>query len=129
MKYMTIITFILVLQTAASIINAIQYTTSYSIDPYPEAFSSIDKGTIENSQYLQSPAQVDASSDIGLGDFVKGLFIFIGQFAWGIIAIPVVLHNFGMEWNLAYLFSYPIYLVYFIALFQIISNRAAKTMV
>lgn len=127
MKYMTIIILILLMQTSASFMNAIEYTASFNVAPYQEGLDLVSKDTIAQGEYAGSPAAFDAN-DFGLWEVVKGLSTFVSQFAWGIIAVPYTLKNFGLDSTLAYILSGPVYLVYLIALVQIIANKGFKTM-
>lgn len=128
MKYITIVTVLLLLQVSLATINAIQFTIGYQVQPYEEAFKQVKDDTIVNQEYFQSSATQDTSISFGFGDFVKGLFIFIKILTWGILAIPYTLTKFGLDTNLAIYISIPVYFMYGLGIAQFIANRSTKGM-
>jgi len=128
MKYLTIITLILLIHVSAAVVNAIQYTAGWSIQPYEEGFSEIEQESIENMNYLQSVATTDTTISFGFGDFVVGFLRFVGILAWGIVAVPYTLTKFGLDATLAVSFSIPVYFMYLLGIAQFIANRSTKGM-
>ena len=79
--------------------------------------------TASDQTYLGTSVQTTASSQIGVGDFITGLFLFI-QIFFTSIALPFqLLTSFGVPAGMALYLSFPIYLLYLISIVQFISGR------
>jgi len=128
MKFYTIALFIFLVHISAAVINSMNITDAYSIQPTQSWFDAVGQSSSQNQQYFQSSAQQSSTASFGFGDFVKGFAIFVLTFAFGLVAVPYTMMQFGMDLGTATLFSLPVYLVYGGAIAQFISNRANKGM-
>lgn len=126
MRFVVIALFIFSIQVSASLINSLGIM-HYGVQPMDEWFNKVNSQQIEEETYSQG-AVTSGSSDFGFGDFVKGLFYFIASFALGVIAVPYTLAQFGLTSPYIYIFSLPVYLIYFLAIAQFLANRGIKTM-
>ena len=128
MKYLEIVTMILLLNVSMAVINAAQFVNAYALQPTDSWFSLVGKDNIKDDQYFQSSAVQNASSNFGFGDFVKGLALFLATLAFGIVAVPYTMTQFGMPTSIAVILSIPVYVSYTLAIAQFVSNRSAKGM-
>jgi hypothetical protein len=127
MKVWSIILYVICLQLAVALVNDIG-VFSHSVTPYLDFTNSVSEQALHNDTYLQSQISGGTAVDFGFGDFVKGLFFFIGILAWGMIYIAGTWINFGVPVYWAWLLSMPVYVVYAIAIVQMISGRAGEQM-
>ena len=124
MKYYEIIIFVLCLHVSVAIVNATgMFHTTQEHDK--EWFNRLLIST--GDQYSQNQVQTESDS-WGIGDFVKGLGIFIWNFAVGIFVIPATLGAFGLVSPYVYYISVLIYAIYIAAIAQIVANRDFKGM-
>lgn len=128
MKYIEIVMMVLLLNVSMAVINAAQLVETYQLQPTQSWFDLVGKDTIKDDEYFQSSAVQSASSNFGFGDFVKGLAIFLATFAFGVVAVPFTLMQFGMTGSIAGLLSIPVYVSYALAIGQYVSNRSTKGM-
>ena len=77
MKYLTIVTFLLIIHVSAAIVNSAEYTAGYKFQPDEEAFKEIEQDVIKEQSYLQNVAIEDTSVSFGFGDFFRGIWIFV----------------------------------------------------
>lgn len=134
MKYLTIVTFLLLIHISAAIINAAEYTSGYNFQPNEADFIEIKDQTAQS--YLQNAAIEDTSVSFGFGDFFRGIFMFVNTVWWGIVSVKGTIANImcgGIDCNdarddIARYISYIIYFIYVLGLAQFISNRASKGM-
>lgn len=143
MKYLAVVTLFFMLHVSMATINAALVASggkftdivnpigSAELQPSETWFSRVESKA-KDDEYFTSQAFQGAS---GFGDFVqaaiataKGIAIFIGMFAFGIVAIPYTLHLLGLPWALAAPLSLPIYLLYGLAIAQFGSGRGTKIM-
>jgi len=124
MKYYEIVLFILCLHVGVAIVNGTGIFHS-TMQHDEEWFNRLMISTGED--YEQSQVQTD-SANWGIGDFVKGLAIFIWNFAVGIIIIPATLGSFGLSGVYIYPLSALIYSVYIAAIAQMVADRQMKGM-
>jgi hypothetical protein len=94
----------------------------YSHSFYSEWFSSVDQNKLQDEKYTQSLTE-DTSVLDTLWSIAKGLWFFVKVLGITIFAFYWTLQSFGMPVELCYLFSLPVYLIYFIALIQIIRGN------
>jgi len=125
MKYLSIVMFLFCLHVSLAVINATDIFST-TVTPQNSWFDDIDDNRLADEEYVQS--QVDTDVSFGFGDFVKGIYYFVKALGWGILSVPYTLQIFGMQSPFIYYFSLPIYIIYFIAIAQFISNRATKSM-
>ncbi len=125
MKYLNIATFLFCLHVSLAILNA---TGVYSTELTPQTswFDDVNDQELADANYAQS--QVGQTIDYSLGDVVKGIFYFVKALGWGILSIPYTFQIFGVQAPFTYYFSLPVYIMYFLAIAQFISNRATKGM-
>ena len=128
MKYLTIVTFLLIIHVSAAIVNSAEYTAGYKFQPDEEAFKEIEQDVIKEQSYLQNVAIEDTSVSFGFGDFFRGIWIFVKTVWWGVVAVNGTIVAFGIDSQIATYISIIIYFIYGIALAQFISNRASKGM-
>lgn len=106
-----------------------------------EVSGVFDSNYAYNSQWVQEQGsiaynesfldyQVGGETDVSfsVGDFFKGLWLFIKSLAKTIIIFPYVLVQFGVPSFMAGLLSAPVYLVYIASLIQFIANRQFEGM-
>lgn len=127
MKFISIVILLFLINVAASTINALNVVEGYRIQPQ-DTFIEQSTQELINQEYFQSSAVQDTGTDLNFGDFTKGLSIFVGSLALGIIAPFYLFIQFGLSPLLAVPLSTPIYLLYGIGLAQFISNRATRSM-
>ena len=125
MKYLNFAIFLLCMQLSLAIVNSTGILSTEK--PYQEAwFTEIKTEAVENQNYDAGSVPMQL---IQFGvDFVKALFIFITILARGVISLPYLLTNFGLLYPYTYFFSIPVYLLYAIAIFQVLSNRHTESM-
>ena len=128
MKFLTIVYMILILQVSASVINGAAIFSSYTVTPFEEGYTNIQKEQISQEAYFQSQAVQDTSISFGFGDFVKGLWDFVKAVSFALVAVPFFYQQLGMSASMAGILSFPVYLSYVVALAQFISNRGTKGM-
>ena len=71
----------------------------------------------DTQQYLQSG-----------GDFIRGLYYFYDIFIKGTLLLSPTLENFNVPKPIAFYFNIPLYLMYMIALVQLISGKNLRGM-
>ena len=125
MKYATFVILIMCIHVSFAFVNAVG-VFPYYMSPHEEWWSNIDQATLEEQSYIKGEVELDY--DFGIGDFVKGFFYFIYSFGFGIIVIPYTLSCFGLSYPWFLYLSMPVYLLYFLALAQLLANRATKYM-
>lgn len=143
MKYLNLVIFVFILHVSIAVINAALVATGSSFSDLLSSnqFTTMQQSQtwldsaqseVQNDQYFTSPAFQGAS---GLGDYVqaaiataKGIAMFIGLLAFGIVAVPYTFMIFGVPLILAAPLSLPIYVLYGLALAQFTSGRATKGM-
>lgn len=119
------ITTILIFIIAFSFTNAMLNTLGI-FGTAPEMQSSQLIQTINDTtqEYSYGSAQVgDVNTSFGVGDFVFSLLLFIKIFGLGLFLPYTMLTTFGINSTLALMFTFPIYLIYLIAIIQMISGR------
>lgn len=124
MKYYEIVVFILCLHVSVAMVNAtgifhtgIQHNEAW--------FNRLYLST--QDEYAQEQVESD-NQDWGVGDFLKGLGIFIWNFGVGIIIVPTTLGAFGLTSPYIYYLSVLIYFIYVAAIAQFVSDRQIKVM-
>lgn len=124
MKFYSLALFLFLLHVSMAIVNATAIFPM-SKQPMTEWFDKVNDDQLSDEEYMQSSV---SSTSVwgGIADFVKGLFYFILALGIGIIAVPYTLSIFGMIAPFTYYFSLPFYLIYIIAVAQLIANRATK---
>lgn len=128
MKFYTIALMVFLLNISAAVINVAGLFTGYSIQPQQSWIDEASATATQNEEYFQNIAAQDVSENLGFGDFLKGLALFIRQFAKGVIAPYYLLKQFGMPTRIAIPISSSVYIIYFFAIAQFIANRGAKSM-
>ena len=127
MKFLTVVMMVFFINISASLVNTIQIIEGYGIQPDQQWIDST-KTTISDKDYFQSSAVQETSTNFGFGDFVKGFALFVGTFAFGIVAVPYLMIQFGMDITIATIISVPIYILYGLGIAQFIANRGTKSM-
>jgi len=122
MKYTAIILMLMSIHVSMAFINAMGVFTE-SRQPN---MSWLEK-QIANTAGSYTQSEVVSDNSLGFGDFVKGLFYFVGSFGLGVIIVPYTLAAFGLTAPWTYFLSIPVYAIYTIALIQIIANRPFKS--
>jgi len=74
--------------------------------------------------YLNSAQNLDQQYLQSGGDFLRGLFWFLDAFVKGTVLAHVTLENFHVPIQIIYYFVTPLYLIYAIAIIQLISGRS-----
>lgn len=91
----------------------------------PDSMSAKIYEFTTNKDYIslgsQDPQQVYLRSG---GDFLKGIFYFIEVLAKGTLLVHTTLLTLGVPPSIVFWVAFPIYLMYAVALIQLISNRA-----
>lgn len=124
MKFYSLALFLFLIHVSMAITNATDIFPM-SRQPMTEWFDKVNDDQLADEEYMQS--SVSSTSVFGaIADFVKGLFYFILALGLGIIAVPYTLSTFGLVAPFTYYFSLPFYLIYIIAVAQLIANRATK---
>jgi hypothetical protein len=122
MRITALVIFILCLNLSSSILASIGLFSTIPTNANEQGLIGSIDDTVANHSYLA--ANVQSQSVIQqVGDFVTGLFTFIGIFFKSIFLPQTMLENFGIPHDLARWFTYPIYLIYVIAIIQMISGR------
>jgi len=124
MKYVSIALFLFFLQVSMAVINATGILPT-NLQPATEWFEAVDDNQWADQDYVQGEI---GESEIGLGDFVKGTIKFVEAFGLGIVWFPYTLERFGITSPFIYYFGLPVYILYFLAIAQFISNRGTKGM-
>jgi len=127
MKFVTLVLIFFLLNLSFSIVNTMNLS-HYSLQPQQTWINEISKESLHDEEYFQNTAVQQAATNFGFGDFVKVFWLFVKTFSYGVVAPKYVLLQFGVENNVATLFSLPIYLLYSLALAQFVSNRASRSM-
>jgi len=78
--------------------------------------------TVANQDYLGTNVQTTTTTT-GFGDFITGLYTFIKVFFEGVFLPFRMMENFGIDSAIAIYMSFPVYLVYMVAIIQFISGR------
>ena len=128
MRYLSFVLFLFFIQLSLAVVNATDILqTEYQ--EQSDWFQDVNQKELADESYVQSQISPNVES-FGFGDFIKGILYFVKAVGWGIISVPYTLNQFGITYSnpLNYLFSLPIYFLYFLAIAQFISNRATKTM-
>lgn len=126
MRFLGIVLFVFCLHVSIALVNSTGVFYS-EVQAKSDWFIEIDDDSLADESYVQS--QLGTTTDsYGVGDFVKGLWYFVKAFGWGIIAVPYSLGMFGLKAPFTYLVSLPVYLLYFLAIAQWISNRGTRNM-
>ena len=124
MKYYEICIFILCLHVSIAIVNATDILHS-NTQHDKEWFNRLLIST--GGEYDQNQVQTESNS-WGIGDFVKGLAIFLWNFAVGIVIVPTTLGSFGLVEPYIYYISVLVYAVYISAIMQIVADRQFQGM-
>ena len=117
MKYMELVVMLLMIHVSISFIGALG-VFSYSKNPNNDWLNEFTRTELSNDEYVQSEVQSQADVNFGFGDLVKGLFYFVTSFARGLIDIPHTLQLFGLNSGLSIILSFPMYIMYIIAIIQ-----------
>lgn len=125
MKFISIVIFILCLHVSVALVNASGIFPNYML-PHEEWWGNIDEQRLKEETYVQGNVEPDL--DMGLWDFVKGVFYFVYSFGFGIIVFPYTLAMLGLQSPFIYYLSIPVYLLYLLGWFQILANRQTKSM-
>lgn len=76
--------------------------------------------SVTNTNYLGSNVQSQESAQIGVGDFIAGLWYFTQVFFQGVILPFTMLANFGVIPPYNTFFSIPIYFIYLVTFINFI---------
>lgn len=119
------ITAILIFLVSLSFANAMIGSLGL-FDTHPEFYDSQFIESINETVMDQSygGASVSgANQQFGVGDFIAGLFLFVEIFFTGLFLPYRILVGFGLSTTVSLMFTFPIYLVYIIAIIQFLSGR------
>src|SRR3990167_7139658 len=111
MKFFSITLMMFLINIAASIINVAALFDNYNgIQPQQGWIDEASAVSTKNEEYFQSAATQETSNSFGFGDFVKGLWLFVSNFAKGVIAPYYLLKQFGMPLQIAVYIASTMYL-------------------
>ena len=127
MKYMEIVVMLLLIHVAASFVGAMGIL-EYSKNPNNEWLNEFTRSEWQNDSYVQSEVQSQSDVNFGFGDLIKGLYYFVSSFARGLIDLPHTLQMFGVPTNLSFILSFPLYIIYAIAIIQLLRGTSTETM-
>jgi len=127
MKYVAIASFVFFINISMALTNATGLFIFDHSDPDTEWIQSVNEDELANEEYVKNEVGQDSDS-WWLGDFIKGLWLFIKAFGMGVIAFSTTLSQFGLEYPFTYLLNACVYLIYFAGIAQFIANRNTKTM-
>jgi len=119
MRLTTIVLIILCINLNIALFSTINLFTTNPVGYDSDLIENLN-GTVQNTNYLSSNVQSQESAQIGVGDFIAGLWYFTQIFAQGVILPFVMLENFGVPPPLNTYFAIPIYFVYIITFIQFI---------
>lgn len=128
MKFYTIAMMMFILNVSLAIINAASLFTGTAIQPQQDWLDEASAVATNDEEYFQKAALQESSDFLSLGDFLRGLWLFVKNFAKGVVAPYYILRQFGMPVQIAVPISSSVYLIYFIGIAQFIANRGMKTM-
>ena len=115
---------IFLISLSASIINAAEIYTGYSVQPDSGYYGKIEEET--QSQYFQNSA-TQTTDSFGFGDFTRAFKVF-SEFAKSIVIVPYMLKQFGMPNDIAIYLGFAVYFIYIAGIAQFIGNRGTKGM-
>lgn len=119
------ITALLILLVSLSFMNALVGSLGLFVTQ-PEMFGSefiqTVNETANDQSYIGSSVQAETTT-FGVGDFIAGLFTFIKIFAVGLVLPYQILMGFGINEAIALAVTFPVYLIYIIAIIQFLSGR------
>lgn len=127
MKFLTIVTLLLLIHVCGGILNVVNlYNGNLVVDE--ESLQEIQNDVVVGQSYITNPVSEDTSTNLGFGDFFKGLLVFIKTIWWGVISVKGTLTSLGVPEEIARWIGYIIYFIYGIAIANYISNRSTKGM-
>ncbi len=131
MKAITIVMFVIILNISMSIINAANeidplfYETK---QPFNELTNELEKENFIANKYLENPGVQDLNQ-LSFGDYIWGTLKFGVIIGKGVIAIPWLLKEFGINnGKIIIAISSIIYGIYLFGIVQWVANRASKSM-
>ncbi len=134
MRFASIIVFLFCIHVSVAMINAtvgpdgVWPILQTQNQAQTEWFTSVG-GEIDDGTYLQNTVQSNAQSvELGYGDLVRGMGHFFIVFGKGVIWVPSTIQSFGVPSPLYYFLSLPVYMIYMLAIVQIIMNRTFRGM-
>jgi len=117
MRFLEIAMFLFLINVGILFINELGFF-GYEVQAQSDWIGATDE-IVEDDAY-KSGSLESADLSYGIGDFGKALFLFVKSLLYAIVAPGYVLTVFGAPTGIAILFSIPVYLIYIIALIQVI---------
>lgn len=127
MKYLEIVVMLLLIHVSASFVGALDIM-EYSKNPNNEWLDDFTRSEWQNDSYIQSEVQSESDINFGFGDLIKGLYYFVKSFARGLIDLPHTLQMFGVPANISIILSFPLYIIYAIAIIQLLRGISTESM-
>lgn len=122
MRITALVIFILCINLSSAILGTLGlFQTNVSDANLNGQINNIDETRL-NSSYLGVNV-VPGGAVQQVGDFISGLYTFTTIFVTSIFMPQSMLENFGVPHDIARWFTFPIYLIYIIAIIQMISGR------
>jgi len=124
MKALDIAIIVFCIQVAAFLV---QLTGLFGTQPQvmTDWINQTDKEELQQQEY--NAGFIEQSFNLG-EDIVKGVFYIIRAIGRAVFGVPYTMQMFGVSQNLSYYLSAPFYILYFIGIGQLISNRRTKGM-
>lgn len=122
MRITALVIFILCINLASAIIGSFGMFTTNNDDAATTQYLSDINDTVQTHNYL-SGSVTGTSTLTGGGDFITGLFTFVGLFFTSLALPNKMLMAFGIPSTIAMWVTFPIYFLYLVALIQMISGR------
>lgn len=122
MRITALVIFILCINLSSAILGTLGlFQTNVSDANLNGQINNIDETRL-NSSYLGVNV-VPGGAVQQVGDFISGLYTFTTIFVTSIFMPQSMLENFQVSHDIARWFTFPIYLIYIIAIIQMISGR------
>lgn len=126
MKFLNFVMFVMMINISIAVVNA-SGILSTSHQSNNEWINKVYDENLADASYVQGQVSSDSVS-LGYGDFVRGLWQFVSTFSLGVVWMPFLYSQFGLSFPYTYYFTVPIWMIYSIALIQIVANRQFKSM-
>lgn len=119
MRLTSIVLIILCINLNIALFSTINLFTTNPVSYDAQLIKNLNN-TVSNTTYLSSNVQSQESAQVGVGDFIAGLWYFTEVFAQGVILPFKMLENFGVQPPISTYFAIPIYFIYLITFIQFI---------
>ena len=121
MRFIEIAVLLFVIQIGIGLANGIGMFAHNSNEPVPGWSDDINQEYWDAQELAQENPEINAG--YALQEGWKGFITFFKAFVKALVFLPGLFRDFGVPWAIAFVVSTPIYLIYSLAIIQLLTKQ------